>query len=70
MSRFGFRQPIRHLMAAARPDCDYTDALIDEIHREIETATPNQTIAERRAWRDGRLAALRKHLSTPVEDDK
>ena len=51
---------MKHLGKSARADYDWTKEQIAEAHARLESRIPGKMIAERQAWRDSRILALRR----------
>lgn len=51
---------MKHLGNSARTDYDWTQEQIAEAHSRLESRIPAEMIAERQAWRDRRILALRR----------
>lgn len=51
---------MRHLGNAAKTDYDWTEQQIADAHARLASRIPGDRIAERQAWRDGRILALRR----------
>jgi hypothetical protein len=51
---------MRQLGSAARTDYDWTAEQIAQAHSELSQRVPIGTIADRQAWRDRQILALRQ----------
>jgi len=51
---------MRHLGSSARTDYDWTPDQIADAHKRLESRIPAGSVAERQAWRDSRILALRR----------
>jgi L-gulonate 3-dehydrogenase len=51
---------MRHLGKSARTDYDWTPEQISDAHARLESRIPGDMIAQRQAWRDSRILALRR----------
>lgn len=58
--RWASMGPIMHRMKAARTDYDWTPDQIASAHAELAERVPIDSIAERQAWRDRQILALRQ----------
>jgi len=51
---------MRHLGKSARTDYDWTQEQIADAHKRLESRIPGDMVAQRQAWRDSRILALRR----------